>query len=344
MKKNFKNLHQWLCVFALLAVGAGTSAYAQDADATINCLAGYTSNKEVTISGSFGPYGDYGYICQGGSSITIAAPEGKEISKIVLSENSGYRSYGGWVANVGETAYAKPRLTWTGKASSVTFSNPTPNDMWCIDKVEVWFVQEEVLPPDPGPDGPDGPGTPDAPDNETTKVSISFKTNRGTAFTQDDVYCQTSGLWSSYARGLQIGQNKSISFEAPTDYYISGIELLDAKVDSYYNLQYLTCDTPTFSISDDKNSCTWRGASRKVTITNASTYIYSTYISSATVSLHRCPLGDVNNDLKVDADDVLALTQMLISHGEPTVGSDVDCNGGTSIHDVTTLIEMLLAQ
>lgn len=341
MKKNFKFIHQWLCAFALLAVGAGSDAYAQNVDATINCLAGYTSNNGVTISGSFGPYGDFGYICQASSSITIAAPEGKEISKIVLTEHDGYRSYGGWVVNVGETSYAKPRLTWDGKATSVTFSNPSANDMWCISKVEVWFVQEEVLPPDPGPDGPDGP---DTPDDETTKVSFSFKTNRGVAFTQDGVRCETNGLWSSYARGFQVGQNKSISFEAPTDYYISGVELLDAKVDSYYNLQFLTCDAPTFSISDDKSSYTWSGASRKVTITNAAPYIYSTYIGSATVSLRRCPLGDVNNDLSVDADDVLTLTEMLINHAEPTLGSDIDSDGGTSIHDVTTLIEMLLAQ
>lgn len=143
MKKLLHKSCQWLVMLvAMFAVSF--SASAQDVTITPGYNASTMTSGDVTVSGTGSYMSGYGYLVQGGQNMVVTS-SGKAIVKIVVTENSNYRSYNYWDVSVGEltsTVGSKDAPIWEGNAQSVTFSNksnPQDWEMYGVSKVEVWF-------------------------------------------------------------------------------------------------------------------------------------------------------------------------------------------------------------
>lgn len=210
MKKLLHKSCQWLVMLvAMFAVGMNAMAQ----DATIVTSSGSTSNNGVTISGGYGFQSGCGYLCQPNSQITISASQ--TITKIVLTENSNYRSYGLWSVAPGAMTYTSStrQATWEGSAESVVFSNTSSSvwDYYGIDKVEVWFggSTEPAVQPNFPVEGQayqlkhNGRGTFLTVVENATKCAVLSDTQQALYFTWD---ADHAGFTITNAAGLYVGK------------------------------------------------------------------------------------------------------------------------------------------
>lgn len=267
------------CLLSLMAmIAVSLSASAQDA--TIVTANG-TSNGGATISGSSGYVGPgYGYLVSAQESVTISAT--KTIVKIVLTE-SDWRSYGNWnVDPAGQTSYSRPQFTWEGKATSVTFTNPSTDKFmgyYGIDKIEVWYEGGTVDPGtgggtvDPGTGGGTVDPDPDpTPGTQPLSVTVDFtKFSKGIASPISGIICESDGQYNS-VYGWQVQEGKHVTFAAPYGYLISQIVINDVTGQNAYYFNEI-----------DGN--TWTGSASSVTLTSN----YYSHITTAAITLVKDP-------------------------------------------------------
>lgn len=229
MKKFLQRSLMWLVALVAMFAVSG-NAWAQDA--VINTAAGQTSNGGATISGGYGYAGDC-YACGPQQSMVISAT--KTITKIVLTENSNYRSYGSWTASPNSCSTSGVTTTWEGESTSVTFNNPLTNpwDFLGVDKVEVWYAEGGTVDPgtgggtvDPDPEQPEQPGA--------QPLNVTFNFSKGFVAEQDGITCEANGSFNSSYGYYQVKANQYITFTAPYGYLITEMVLDDGN-NGYYS-------------------------------------------------------------------------------------------------------------
>lgn len=270
MKKFLQRSLMWLVALVAMFAVSG-NAWAQDA--VINTAAGQTSNGGATISGGYGYAGDC-YACGPQQSMVISAT--KTITKIVLTENRNYRSYGSWTASPSSCSTSGTTTTWEGESTSVTFHNPltAPYDYLGVDKVEVWYAEGGEVDPgtgggtvDPDPEQPEQPGA--------QPLNVTFNFSKGFVAEQDGITCESDGQ-SNPVYGWQVKNGKHITFAAPYGYLISKIVLSE----SYSNSAFYFSEIDGDDIWASGN--TWTGtASSSVTLTAYS----DSRVTTATITL-----------------------------------------------------------
>lgn len=273
MKKFLQRSLMWLVALVAMFAVSG-NAWAQDA--VINTAAGQTSNGGATISGGYG-YDEGCYLCAPSQSIVISAT--RTITKIVMTNNSNYRSYtsDNWVASPNSCSTSGLITTWEGEATSITFNNPLPNrwDYLGVDKVEVWYAEGGEV--DPGTGGGEVDPDPEQPGGEELNVTFNF--SKGFVAEQDGITCESDGQ-ANPVYGWQVKNGKHITFAAPYGYLISKIVLSE----SYSNSAFY------FSEIDGEDTWasgnTWTGtASSSVTLTA----YYDSRVTTATITLVKDP-------------------------------------------------------
>lgn len=303
----------------------------------------------------------------GGNSMTIASEEHKMV-KIELSFSSKDDGSNAITTDVGTYADG----TWTGKASSVTFTIGGKTGHRRVYKVKVTYEGGNDTPEPPGPVTAYGSyalvtdaGTLAAGDkiliayineDEDKKLVLSTTQNNNNRAATNDVTLNADGTLSPGEEAQVITLEKS-----GTNYLFNvGDSYLYAASSSknYLKTKEEADDNAKATISinsDGVATIKFQGANTNNTVRynpNGKNPIFSCYDKSSTTGalpqIYRqipVPKGNVNGDEGVDADDVVMLISWLL--GENPKGfikeaADMNSDGNVDITDVTILVSRLL--
>ena len=306
----------------------------------------------------------------GGNSMTIAS-EGNKIIKIELSFSSKDDGTNAITTNVGTYDDG----TWTGRASSVTFTIDGTKGHRRVQKVKVTYEGGSDTPEPPGPVAGYGnyalvtdASTLAAGDkiliayineDNDTKLVLSTTQNKNNRAATEDVTLNSDGT-------LKPGDDAQvITLEKNGSNYLFNVGdgyLYAASSTKNYLKTKTTADDnakATISISrDGRASIAFQGTNTNNLMRyypNNNSPIFSCYESNTTtgkapqiyrqVSAPEVSKGNINGDEKVDFEDVKMLISWLL--GQNPAGfikdaADMDSDGNVDITDVTAIIKLLI--